>query len=248
MNCEFYGKEKSIDYYHAKTNTHCHKVECDRQWHIYYNGKLHNDIAFMIKCPTWVSQLRGDYIDTKYPISGYAKEQTFENFDIAFNNHKVESESCQSFLDSEDKILLLAGPSHIGKTHLANATLNKSRANGYPGTFKTIKELENLFIAISGFQTHSEAMNNFNQLKSIYFLVIDELNEINQRFVNEFQDLLDGRIQNNNKTVITTNLNPGSIQEIYGEKIFNRFGIKTKVIAMEGRKYGRQEKKQPKNL
>lgn len=237
MKCDFYGSELDIDFKHTKSNTSCFKVICDKRFHYYINGKLHNDIAFVMKCPIWIMELKGECIDLVYPLNDYQRQQTFENFDISFNNQKNESMDCQIFINSEDKILLLAGKSHIGKTHLANATLNRARSTGYPGIFITIKELENVFMGTQTFQSHDESTNNLNQLKSIYFLVVDELNEINQRYVNEFQDLIDARIQRNNKTIITTNLGPESINDIYGEKIFNRFGIKTKIIPMEGRKY-----------
>lgn len=216
-------------------------IYCDAMWH-YWIPLDENDIELRhfdraSRCPDWVGQLKKNSADAIFPLNDYAKKQTFESFDISYNNHGDESRQCQEFINGDDKIILISGPSHIGKTHLANAILNRSRDTGYPGRFITVKELESIFMGVQTFQTHDESMKNVKELKSIPFLIVDELNEIKPVYVNEFQDLIDGRIQKNNKTVITTNLIPKSINEIYGEKIENRFGVKSKIISLSGKRY-----------
>ena len=89
------------------------------------------------------------------------------------------------------------------------------------------------------YSTHAKALEKYEKFKHMEFLVIDELNEIKERFIDDFQDFLDSRIRYDKKTIITTNLNFSEIEEKFKDKILNRLEIQAATIVLEGKKYER---------
>ena len=120
-----------------------------------------------------------------------------------------------------------------GKTHLASATLNHARKH-YGGQFCTLKDLEELFRKIKSFDIPKEMQpglqDEYDRLKFIKFLVIDEFNEIQRFYLGELQNFLEARINADLKTIVTTRHDWAELKKLFGEIIVERLQCKTKEI------------------
>lgn len=183
-------------------------------------------------------------------ISYLLEKENFQHFNIElFSNEKFEDESisprenmlkilniCEGFVfnfdKNNDENLLFYGSTGLGKTYMCNciskALLDKGKIVVYQTAFKILEILEE-------YKFHS---NNSPEIKMSYdllfdcdLLIIDDLGtELTNRFTNiEIFNIINVRIIQNKKTIISTNLSPADIIEIYGERtasrVFGKFTI-----------------------
>ena len=124
---------------------------------------------------------------------------------------------------SKDNVLLV-GDTGVGKTHLMQCMASLAIQKGYMVKYTTAFNFnqEMLKYHIANLDAKEDIINPY--LKSD-ILFIDDLgseNKINS-VTNEYLYLvLNERMLNHKKTVITTNLNLKQIQDSYGERIFSR--------------------------
>ncbi len=192
----------------------------------------------MCKC------LQQELIDRAYQVSNLTDtlaRENFNTFDIDFfSEEPFESEGmtprenmrrvlaeCEgyviNFKDNDDN-LLFYGPTGQGKTFLCNciakALLDKGTTVVYQTAFNLIKVLEN--------QRFSQAAQKddlgYQYLFDADLLIVDDLGT---EFVNTFSTLelfnvINTRLLNKKKTVISTNLSPSQLKETYSERISSR--------------------------
>lgn len=243
MNCNFYRQTQEIEYYHAKSDTTCHQVECDGHFHNYRNSDKYPFYAFVTRCPVWIAQLKGEKIDAIFPITTGSREKTFKNYDPKFNNHSAEIKDCQMFINSPELVLMLAGDSRRGKTHLAMATLNQARAIGKATAQTSMIKLESMFFNLQQYDTtlYGQGAGQYKIFKAVDILLIDELGEFNRKYLNDFQEIMDYRLLEKKKTIFTTNMSDSLIVNALNEKIFNRLSSGRKYILLEGRPYKKED-------
>lgn len=134
----------------------------------------------------------------------------------------------KKFVDEKDKTnvdtVLIAGDTGVGKTHLIECmtsyAIDKSIAVKYTTAFNFNKEM---------LCYHCATLENKDEILAPYLkseiLFIDDLGSENKikNVTNEYLYLvLNERMLNHKKTVITTNLDFEQIQDVYGERIFSR--------------------------
>ncbi|RKD22210.1 DNA replication protein DnaC [Caminicella sporogenes DSM 14501] len=192
-------------------------------------------------------------IDKAYEMSNIShllKEENFKNFNIdLFSDEKFEDENlspkqnmlkilniCEGFVFNFDKKndenLLFYGSTGLGKTYLCNciakSLLDKGKIVIYQTAFKILEILEEYKFNSN---QSPEIKLSYELLFDCDLLIIDDLGtELANKFTNiEIFNIINSRLIQNKKTIISTNLSPADIIKIYGERtasrIFGKFTI-----------------------
>lgn len=165
-------------------------------------------------------------------VSNFSKFD--DNYDVFENKKEVKTiyDKMKTFIDkSEDTpidIVMIMGGTGVGKTHLmecmATYSLEKNKIIKYTTSFNFNQDM---------LKYHCAKLEEKDEILSPYLtceiLFIDDLgteNKIN-KVTNEYLYLvINDRMASHKKTVITTNLDFGQIQDNYGERIFSRLAHK----------------------
>ncbi|WIF95829.1 ATP-binding protein [Caminicella sporogenes] len=192
-------------------------------------------------------------IDKAYEMSNIShllKKENFKNFNIdLFSDEKFEDENlspkqnmlkilniCEGFVFNFDKKndenLLFYGSTGLGKTYLCNciakSLLDKGKIVIYQTAFKILEILEEYKFNSN---QSPEIKLSYELLFDCDLLIIDDLGtELANKFTNiEIFNIINSRLIQNKKTIISTNLSPADIIKIYGERtasrIFGKFTI-----------------------
>ena len=128
--------------------------------------------------------------------------------------------------------LLLCGPSGTGKTFLSWCIAKELLDRGYLVIYKTSAEIMS--------DLRNIVIENNSTLKDLLIncdlLIIDDLGtELTNSFtISELFIILNTRLLNGKKTIISTNLNPAQLGELYSQRIFSRIFDKFKMIKFIG--------------
>ncbi|MDM8534426.1 ATP-binding protein [Clostridiaceae bacterium HSG29] len=212
---------------------------------IKYDCNLCNDTGFLkngqrCKC------LKQKIISNYYEMSNLQHKldvENFKNFNLNIFSDKIiegrkksqkenireilsKTESfATSFNSNKVKNLLFYGPTGQGKTYLcnciANSLINKGHLVIYQTAFKLIEIIENARFNKNNFSNKDE---NYQMLFSSDLLIIDDLGtEFINTFTNvEIFNIINTRLNQNKKTIISTNLSPIQIKEKYSDRISSR--------------------------
>lgn len=119
---------------------------------------------------------------------------------------------------------IICGKTGVGKTHLSQCMLNDAINNGTYTIFAPSYKLNETML-----NYHLASLNSKKYILEPYLtcdmLIIDDLGSENilTNVTREYLYLiLDSRARDNLKTIITTNLTPEQIQEIYDSRVFSR--------------------------
>ncbi|MBR4235756.1 MAG: ATP-binding protein [Clostridia bacterium] len=166
--------------------------------------------------------------------------QTFESFDPnVFPEDEVEAgytqrqhaldakDLCETYANSYPNTgkpnLLITGNAGLGKTYLLNCIAARVREKGYP--VYSISSFELMQILRARHFNETDSGEGFTELLNAPLLLIDDLgsephyNGIMDAYLCE---LLNERLLNSRRTVITTNFTMPQLKETYGERIFSR--------------------------
>lgn len=148
----------------------------------------------------------------------------FENAD----EMKYIYEKMKKFISEIDKTnidtILLVGDTGVGKTHLMECMTTYALSNGILTKYTTAFNFNHdmLRYHCSNLEEKEDLMEPY---LSSEILFIDDLGSENKikNVTNEYLYLvLNERMLNHKKTIISTNLNLEQIQDVYGERIFSR--------------------------
>ncbi len=121
-------------------------------------------------------------------------------------------------------IVLLIGDTGVGKTHLLECMTTHAIDNGLTVKYSTAFNFNQDMLKYHCSDVEDKDAIMYPYLDS-EILFIDDLGSENQikNVTNEYLYLvINERMQQHKKTVITTNLNMKQIQDVYGERIFSR--------------------------
>ena len=176
-------------------------------------------------------------------IGNLLNKENFQTFNIeVFSDNKFPGEDLttrenmtdivglaegfiSNFEEDNGENLLFYGTTGLGKTFLCNciakALLDKNKTVIYQTAFTILDILEK-----RKFGKDSNQVNDYqyNLLFSADLLIIDDLGtEVSNAFTNaEIFNIVNTRIISGKKTLISTNLTPKEITEIYTDRIFSR--------------------------
>ena len=172
------------------------------------------------------------------------KEQTFDKFNLNLysdniNKEKYESDIsprenmkiikniCLDFVNNFDNIneknLLFTGRTGLGKTFLSSAIANELLKKEKTVLYQTASVLLDTIINYKLGKSNI-SIDIYNHLLNVDLLIIDDLGTegINNMKLVELFNLLNTRILNAKKTIISTNLKLQDIFEAYDERIVSR--------------------------
>ena len=176
-------------------------------------------------------------------INYMLKKENFQTFDIeVFSDEKFEGENMSpkenmmnilsisegfvsNFDENNEENLLFYGTTGLGKTFLCNciakALLDKSKIVVYQTAFRILEIIER--------RKFGRSLDRFEDYRyDILFqadlLIIDDLGtEMANSFTNaEIFNIVNTRIIDGKKTIISTNLSPKEISDNYSDRVFSR--------------------------
>ncbi len=189
--------------------------------------------------------LKQRLMDYTYAQSNLGRQLSKENFstfnidyysDTAFNKEKLSPRrnmeiiytACLNFVntfDTSDINLLFYGSTGLGKTFLCNCIARELMIKGKTVLYQTAFRL---FDILSEYKFSSnKAEYDKNQLDNLVkadLLIIDDLGtEVNNSFISsELFNILNTRLIEGKKTIISTNLTLGELAKHYSERIMSR--------------------------
>lgn len=169
-------------------------------------------------------------------------EEIDPNADISpRQNMQLILSDCDEFIYDFDKDndtnLLFYGDTGLGKTfmssYIAKALLDKGYLVIYQTAFKMFEIIEEYKFRNSDNHLSRE---DYENLFECDLLIIDDLGtELTNTFtISELFIILNTRLLNGKKTIISTNLNPAQLGELYTQRIFSRIFDKFKMIKFIG--------------
>lgn len=206
---------------------------------LHYHCKKCKDTGFInnIRCACFKEKLiKLYYKDSE--LENAIKSKNFNNFNLnLFSIHKIGDEKFSPRKNMENVLnyilddyipnfsnhstnLLFYGNAGSGKTYLSYCISKSILDKGFLVVYKTADELVNNLKAIK--------FNNDTSLESLLFdcdlLIIDDLGaeHVNEFSITELFNILNRRILNNKKMIISTNLTLSGITRQYNERIQSR--------------------------
>ncbi len=148
---------------------------------------------------------------------------------------------CQSFCDKfntdDDTNLILYGPTGTGKTFISSCIAKRLLDEGYTVLYQTAFQMFET-VEEQKFNKEKTYINKeaYNSIFDCDLLIIDDLGtEFNNSFTNsEFFNILNTRLLNNKKIIISTNLTPMLLGDMYTQRIFSRIFERFKMIKFIG--------------
>lgn len=121
-------------------------------------------------------------------------------------------------------IILIMGSTGVGKTHLMECMATHAISRGvrikYVTAFAFNQEM--LKYHCARLEDKEEIMDDYLKCEILFIDDLGTENRINNVTNEYLYSILNDRMQNHRSTVITTNLDFGQIQDVYGERIFSR--------------------------
>jgi len=186
-------------------------------------------------------------LEDKMGIPGEFIGASWDNFDLGFNpENKEEYDSIKAFgevFDIEGKLdLFLMGNVGTGKTRLVIMAGKDLIKQGLPVYFvnqaflnRRIRDLRKA----EGWDNSEQAYRNFNVLKKIHVLIIDDLGKgnITPEIVEYTSDLIEERIHEGYVTFITTNFQLEELEAIFLPSTIDRIKGSSLNIVLTGESY-----------
>ena len=173
-----------------------------------------------------------------FPFIKEIKDFDFD-FQPSVNKAQILEFESLGFIDKKENIVFL-GPSGVGKTHLATAIGIASAKKRNATYFIKCHDLIMHLKKAKSENRLDDRLKHFNKYK---LLIIDELGylPIDKEDSKLFFQLIDRRYENKS-TIITTNINFGEWDDIFGDPVIanaivDRILHHAKVISISGRSY-----------
>ena len=171
-------------------------------------------------------------------------DKTFESFSLGYYTEGKERDQmegvlkgCKSFAERFPNIngagLCFYGGTGLGKTHLSAAIANVVSANGYSVVYESAQQI---FDTVEAVRFNRADISERKKYENCELLVIDDLGaECNTSYsTSAITSIIDMRIVNGKKTIVSTNLNPDGLKKSYGERLYSRIMGELFMIAFVG--------------
>lgn len=211
-----------------------------------YNCKKCNDLGFVNgkECDCYKLEKNKIYLaecginKQTLPSFKTANFTVFENETEIKKLYELAQSYILKFNESKKQNFIICGKTGVGKTYLTECMLNEAVNNNIFSIYLTAFNLNQTFL-----EYHLAKLNDKNKildpLLTCDLLVIDDLgseNKMKNVTIEYLYLVLDTRLRNNLKTIITTNLTPEQVQDVYEDRVFSRIFNKqvSVVINMTG--------------
>ena len=139
--------------------------------------------------------------------------------------YQIAKEFCNNINNEKELNLLFVGNTGLGKTFLSNSIAYELINNGYTAIYQTSSALMDIIIKYRFTLNKTKADDeNYNRILESDLLIIDDLGTetVNNMKFTELFNIINTRILNNKKMVISTNLSLEKLYELYDERIVSR--------------------------
>ncbi len=215
-----------------------------------------------------LEQMIAESMGASSNLTGVMKEQTFSNVDYTLfakqpdeNGRnplayiKTVYEKGMQFAETFDKThanLLLMGNAGTGKTYLSSCIANRALERGksvyYQTAFRLFELLEKLKFDRLLPEEEEQAAYCARQITAAELLIIDDLGT---EFVTAYSaaavfDLINTRQLQGKSTILSTNLNSGSLEKLYSKRFTSRIWGSFEIIPFIGQDLRMQKHIRPK--
>lgn len=166
-----------------------------------------------------------------FDSSYYSDESNVEKYGSNISPRKnIEKikESVENFIENFDNVkesgILFSGKPGLGKTFMSNCIARELLLRGYTVLYQTAPTLLDTIIKYKFSKNSDEAEKIYSDIYSVDLLIIDDAgteNMNNQRH-EELFELINARLLNNKKTIISTNLSIDELYINYDERVISR--------------------------
>ncbi|MBR6563583.1 MAG: ATP-binding protein [Clostridia bacterium] len=178
-------------------------------------------------------------------LAGGLVGKTFESFSLSYyaeGKDRAQLEGilrgCKKYAENfpNDSMagLLFTGGTGLGKTHLSAAIANTVASKGMSVIYESAQQIYDTLDAV---RFNRAELAERKKYESCKLLIIDDLGAecITQYSVSAITSLIDLRIVNGRKTIISTNLDHNGIKRIYGERLYSRLLGEFRVLKFVGK-------------
>ncbi len=210
-----------------------------------FECKLCNDGGYVgLKLCSCVRALVSESKYSESRLAGGLLDKNFQNFSLSYyegeDRKKMESilNGCikysESFPKDSSAGLLFLGGTGLGKTHLSAAIANVIAGKGMSVVYESAQQI---FDTCDAVRFNRMDISERTKYENCKLLIIDDLGAecITQYSVSAMTSLIDLRIVNGRKTIISTNLTPAAIRKTYGERMFSRLFGEFRVLQFSGK-------------
>ncbi len=187
--------------------------------------------------------------NSNYTQSSLAKgllDKNFDNFSLEYysseNGERAQMEKAlkgckkyaESFPDDDSCGILFTGGTGLGKTHLSAAIANAVASKGMSVIYESAQQI---FDTCDAVRYNHLGISERKKYENCALLVIDDLGAeyISSYSVSSISSLIDLRIVNGRKTIISTNLTLDKIKKTYGERTYSRLLGEFRVLRFTGK-------------
>ncbi len=187
--------------------------------------------------------------NSNYTESSLAKGllgKNFDNFSLEYysseNGERAQMEKAlkgckkyaENFPDDDSCGILFTGGTGLGKTHLSAAIANAVASKGMSVIYESAQQI---FDTCDAVRFNRLDISERKKYENCTLLVIDDLGAecITQYSASSISSLIDLRIVNGRKTIISTNLTLDKIKKTYGERTYSRLLGEFRVLRFTGK-------------
>jgi len=191
--------------------------------------------------------LKQKVINAAYKQSNVLRleDENFETFDTCYYSTKAEDKYgsnkspldniedirktsinfCKNIADKNQKSLLFIGGTGLGKTFLSNCIASEVIKNGYTAIYQTAPILMDTVIQYKlSYGKNESSKERYNQIFDADLLIIDDLGTetMNNIKFTELFNIINTRLLNDKKMIISTNLTIKKLYDTYDERVVSR--------------------------
>lgn len=168
----------------------------------------------------------------KSTLAGGLTGKRFDNFSLDYYSEGSERQQmeivlnvCKKYAENFPRFdsagMLFLGGTGLGKTHLSAAIANSLASRGISVLYESAQQIYDTLDAV---RFNRMDISERKKYENCSLLIIDDLGAecITQYSVSAITGLIDLRIVNGKKTIISSNLTLANIKKTYGERLFSR--------------------------
>ncbi len=165
-------------------------------------------------------------------LAGGLLDKTFESFSLSYYAQGPERDHMETVLagcklyaekfpNDNAAGLYFYGGTGLGKTHLTAAIANVVSAKGLSVIYESAQQV---FDTVEAVRFNRADISERKKYENCALLIIDDLGAecMSQYSVSAITSIIDMRIVNGKKTLISSNLNPNGLKKTYGERLYSR--------------------------